>query len=247
MQRYKRRTFTGVVLEQEVFYAPDNVHNLRSYDPEPRGRSPAEREEFNSKQSLKRFVRNVNNNFTPDDYYTTHTLDDDHLVDTFAEAKKILSAYIRSLQRTFPKVRLIAVMGRGKRTNRIHFHFIISGATRKAISQKWTWGRIKNIEHLREHNYYNRIDHGADYTGLAVYLFDHWTPEQGKGKRWRQTINLERPKPERPTPIKRAYSEQRPPAAPKGYKLVEARSTTYGYQYFKYIKIPEKPASKRRC
>lgn len=243
----KRRTYSGVVLEQEVFWVGANAKNLRNIEPKPPGRSEAEKALYNERQSMKRFIRNLNSNFTPDDYYVTLTLDNDHLVDMFPEAKTIRESYIRSLRRLFPDVVLVMVMGRGKRTKRIHYHMLISGVPRRVISEKWVWGRIKNIEHLREHNYYNRIDHGADYTGLAIYLFDHWTPEQGKGKRWRQTINLRQPAKEKPTIPKRIYSTSRPPITPKGYQLVEARSTEYGYLYFKYVKIVGKPTAKRKC
>lgn len=247
MPRCKRRTFSGVVLEQEVFWVGENAKNLRDIEPKPPIRSEAEKAAYNEKQSLKRFIRNINSNFTPDDYYVTLTLDNEHLIDTFPEAKRIRESYIRSLQRLFPGATLVTMMGRGKRSKRIHFHMLISGVPRKVISEKWVWGRIKNIEHLREQNYYERIDHGADYTGLAIYLFDHWTPEQGKGKRWRQTLNLQRPDREKPTIPKRTYSANHPPITPKGYRLVETRSTDYGYLYFKYVKIVGKPAAKRKC
>jgi len=247
MKKVKRRTYSGAVLEQEVFWINDNVKNLDAAEPKPPILSPEEKAAYNAKQSLKRFVRNVNMNFTPDDYYVTLTLDNNNLIDTFDEAKKIRESYIRSLQRIYPKAKLVFVMGRGKRNKRIHFHTIIANVPRRAISRRWIWGNITNIEHLREHNYYNLIDHGADYTALAVYLFDHWTPDQGKGKRWRQTMNLQQPQKEKPTVPKRTYSAERPPVTPKGYKLVEARSTDYGYTYFKYVRIPPKPTLFKKC
>ena len=107
------------------------------------------------------------------------------------------------------------------------------------IEKKWEFGSVLRIEHLREHNYYNGIDHGQDYTGLANYLFDHWTPEQG-GHRWKQTRNAKKPEAEKPTEVKRSYSEAKPPRPPKGYIFVEAKSTKYGYQYFKYVLEPPK-------
>lgn len=243
----KRRTMSGVVLEQEIFFVGANAKHLGNKEPRPPDRSEAEKAAYNEKQAQRRFIRNLNHNFTPDSYYVTLTLDEEHLVDTFPEAIKIREKYIRSLQRILPDIVLMAVMGRGKRSKRIHFHMVVSGATRKALSDKWIWGRIKNIEHLREHNFYNRLDHGADYTALAIYLFDHWTPEQGKGKRWRQTKNLQQPVKEKPTIPKRTYSESRPPITPKGYHLVETRSTEYGYLYFKYVRIVGNTTTKRNC
>ncbi len=247
MQKYKRRTFSGVVLEQEVFYTGAAPGRLRDFEPRPPMRTDEERARYNEAQSLKRFTRNINSTFTPDDYYATLTLDEAHVVDTFPEAKTIREKYIRSIQRAYPNAVIIVVMGRGKRGGRIHFHMLIAGVPRRAISQKWIWGRVKNIEHLREHNYYDRLDHGTDYTALAVYLFDHWTPEQGKGKRWRQTQTVRRPEAERPAAAKRRYSPGKPPAAPQGYVLVATRSTEWGYQYFKYIKMPVQTYGRRNC
>ena len=90
---------------------------------------------------------------------------------------------------------------------------------------------------LREHNKYNGVDYGADFTGLANYLFNHWTAEQG-GHRYYRTRNIEEPKKERVTLIRRDYSVDKPPRAPKGYKLVESECNEFGYLYFKYVKVP---------
>ncbi len=110
--------------------------------------------------------------------------------------------------------------------------------------EEWIYGSIVRIDHLREHNYYDGIDHGQDYTGLANYLFDHWTPEQG-GHRWKQTRNARKPERETPTVAKRVYTESKPPRPPKGYILVETKSTKYGYLYFKYVLEPPKRKRKR--
>ena len=100
------------------------------------------------------------------------------------------------------------------------------------------------IEQLREHNYYNNVDHGQDFTGLANYLFDHWTEDQG-GHRWKGTKNLRKPQKDEVQEAKRNYSEDHPPITPKGYMLVETKATKYGYLYFKYIKIPPKKSRKK--
>lgn len=108
---------------------------------------------------------------------------------------------------------------------------------------------IKRIEHLREHNYYSGVDHGQDFTALAIYLFDHWTEEQGAGKRWKQTKTVRQPERKRPTIPKRRYSVDKPPITPKGYMLVETHESNHylgGYLCFKYVKIPP-PDEKRQC
>ena len=113
------------------------------------------------------------------------------------------------------------------------------GITQEYIKKQWIYGSVVRIDHLRAHNFYNGVDHGQDYTGLADYLFDHWEPEQGS-HRWKQTRNARQPEKEDATIALRAYSENRPPKAPKGYKLVETRTTQYGYLYFKYVMIPDR-------
>ena len=120
----------------------------------------------------------------------------------------------------------------------------VSITPEELIRQKWYLGSVVRIEHLKEHCYYDGVDHGQDYTGLANYLFDHWTPEQG-GHRWKGTKNLSQPERENPKEIKRQYSEQKPPRAPKGYVLVESKATRYGYLYFKYVRIPPKRTRKK--
>lgn len=215
----KRVTCSGVVLEQEVFHIAPNTQNLRQAEPKPLIlRTDEEREEYNRKQSLKRFVRLVNANFSPTAYYVTLTYDNEHLAPDFAAAKRDLDNYIRRMQYAFPAMTAVAVMGRGKRGGRIHFHLIVSGATKRALAAKWTRGKVKRIEPLRAHNFYNGIDHGADYTGLAAYLFDHWSEEQG-GKRWKQTKTIGQPVKTRIRQVKREYSKEKPPQTPQGYML----------------------------
>ncbi len=176
--------------------------------------------------------------FGPTSYYSTHTLDDEHEVHTFAEAKRIVNNYVRRLKRAYPKARIMVYIGRGKNTHRIHVHMVSEGVPEEVIREKWGLGGVQRVVHLREHNYYDGVDHGCDYTGLANYLFDHWTPEQG-GHRWKQTSNMLAPEAEprarRCGSIRRAVRLLRR----RGYKLVETRATKYGYLYFKYVKIPE--------
>ena len=54
-----------------------------------------------------------------------------------------------------------------------------------------------------------------------------------------------KPEREEAKEIKREYTEAKPPRAPKGYILVETKSTKYGYLYFKYVLEPPKRTRKR--
>ena len=245
----KRRIFSGRICEQLVYNVPDGVRNVVDYDsekpPRKRFKDESEREKHREEISRRTFVRAVNENFDPGDLYLTATFDTDWEVHTFDDARRIRSNFVRVLQRKYPQAVICAVMGRGKSTSRIHFHLIIKGIPEVFLSKKWKYGKVKRIVELREHNWYDGVDCGADFTGLANYMFEHWTQEQG-GHRWFMTKNARKPQREEPTEVRitGGYSEKRPPVAPKGYKLVETKKTKYGYLYFKYVVIPPKQQRK---
>lgn len=246
MRRVKKRTFSGVVCEQEVYDIPDRIKDVRNAKPpRPRFKTEEEREQHRIGISRRKHTRLVNSNFTHNSLYSTLTLSNQFEVHTFEEAEKIRKNFMKRIKRKFPDARMMIYMGRGKSTHRIHFHMLSDGVPEEAIRQKWNLGNIIRIDHLKEHNYYDGIDYGEDYTGLANYLFDHWTSEQGR-KRWSATQNLIKPEEEAPKEIKREYTETKAPLAPKGYILVESKSTKYGYLYFKYVKKPPKKSRKNK-
>lgn len=242
----KRRIFAGAVCEQLVYPVSDGVKNVADYTPEkqPRKRFKDEDEYalFKLEIARRNHLRNFHANFVPGDIYSTLTFDDDWEVHTFRDAKRIRSNFVRTLQRKHPDAVIFLYMGRGKGTERIHFHMVSHGIPKEFISEKWKYGTVKRFCELREHNWYDGIDRGADFTGLATYLFNHWTEEVG-GHRWFQTRNAKKPDREDPTEVRitGGYSEKRPPVAPKGYKLVECKSTRFGHLYCKYVVIPPKP------
>ena len=249
MPRCKRTTIAGVVLEQE-FYTVAERTNIKKAKPKPvRFETKEERDEYNRRKSLKRIIQNINASFNHNAYYVTLTYNDTFLPDDFKTAKKDLNNYIRRLQHVYPYAKVIAVMGRGHRNGRIHFHLIIGDVPKYIIIEKWTYGEITRIEHLRRHNYYKDengklIDHGEDYTALATYLFNHWTEEQGKGKRWKQTKTIQEPQKSDPKLSAVNYTVDKPPRTPKGYMLVEAKQNPFyknSYLYFKYVLIPPDP------
>ena len=238
MKRVKKRTFSGSVCEQEVFYIREN-QNIKEAEPrEPRFMSDAERAAHREAISRKRHIQLFNTNFSHESLYSTLTLDNNNEVHEYEEMKRLRDNYIRRLRRRFPDAVIFSYIGKGDNTHRLHMHMVSNGIPEDQIAELWKYGSIRRIEHLREHNMYDGIDHGEDYTSLANYLFDHWTPEQG-GHRYKATRNALKPAKEDPKEVKRNYSETNPPVAPRGYKLVETRSNQYGYLYFKYIKIPE--------
>ena len=245
MQRVKRRIFSGVVCEQEVFTVPDRVKNLEKAEPRLRFKNEEERELHKIGISRRKHARLINENYGPTSLYSTLTLDNESEVHTFTDARRIRDLYVRRLKYHAPDARINIYMGRGKTTQRIHFHMISEGLSETLIRAQWGLGDVLRIDNLREHNYYNGVDHGRDYTGLANYLFDHWTAEQG-GHRWKATKNLKKPEREPTKAVKRNYTESRPPRPPKGYILVESRATKFGYLYFKYILEPPKRERRKK-
>ena len=240
MKRIKRRTFSGVVCEQIVYSVSDRVKDVKKASPpRPRFKTEEEREQHKLEISRRRHIQLFNENFGPTSLYSTLTFDDENEVHTFPEATRILNNFIRRLQYACPEAVIFAYKGRGKSTHRIHFHMVSEGVPEDVIEKQWRYGTVLRINHLREHNYYEGVNYGQDYTGLANYLFDHWTPEQG-GHRWKQTRNARKPDVEPATEIKRIYTLEKPPQPPKGYVLVEAKANKYGFLYFKYVKKPPK-------
>ena len=244
MKVMKKRTFAGAVCEQIVFRAAANTINIKKAEPRPRFKDDAERLEHRLEISRKKHAQLVNANFFPGDLNCTLTFDDEHEVHYFEDAKRIRDNYFRRLKRKYPDAVIFIYMGKGENTDRIHLHMLARGIPGEYICQQWREGKVKHIRPLREHNYYGDVDCGADYTGLANYLFKHWTPEQG-GHRWKMTRNAVKPTVEDATECKVDYSKDRPPKAPKGYTLVEIKTNYYGYMYFKYVKLPEKKGRKK--
>ncbi len=237
MHRLKRRTFSGVVCEQEV-YTVNTLRNYKAAQPRPRFKTEEERKAHKEGISRRKHERLVNANFRPTSYYVTLTFDMDNEVHDYTECRILMKRYIRRLQYKYPGAVIFSYMGRGEHTNRFHLHLLIEGIPSEYIAAKWTYGDVKRVDRLRAHNFYDGIDHGADYTALANYLFDHWEPEQGP-HRYHHTRNAVKPEREDARICYRNYTEDKTPVAPRGYKLVDIRATKYGYLYYKYILDPD--------
>lgn len=234
----KSVTRSGAVYEVEYYLVSETVRDFSKSKPKPVNvRTDEEKARYNNHKSEKHFVRLVNTNFTSAAYYITLTYDNAHLPSSYAEAVKNLDNYIRRLRYSNPHAKIVAVTGHGSRSGRLHHHLIVSGVSEGDILGKWLLGEIAKVEHLRKDNYYNGVNHGEDFTDLAVYLHRH-APAEHKGKRWKQTKSIQQPVQEKTKPVERVYSPERPPKAPRGFMLVEARTSDYyksGYVYFKYV------------
>lgn len=240
MTKYMKKTYSGSVLEIELFNGADSKAPKLKTNPEAI-RTEQQRQEYNRRKSEKHFIRIVNTNFNHNAYYVTLTYNNDNLPDTYEQAQKNLDNYIRRLRRINPQAKIIGVTGYGRKGGRLHHHLIISGVAESDIIGKWCGGDIIRAETLRKNNIYNGKNHGEDFTALAAYLHAH-TPNDVKGKRWKQTKTIVQPKEDKPKKITRCYSEYKPPKAPKGYELAEVQTSEYygsGYICFKYIRTPQ--------
>ena len=247
VKKLRKRIYSGVVLEQITFNVSDRVKNIKEAEPpRPRFKTEEERERHRAGISMRHHAQLFNENFSPTSLYSTLTFDDDNELHSFSEARQIRRNFRRALKREFPDSIFFIYMGRGKSTHRIHFHMVSEGVPKDSILEKWKYGSVARVSNLRPHNYYNGIDHGQDYTGLANYLWNHWTSEQG-GHRWFMTKNAKKPDYEPTEEVKLDYTPERPPKTPKGYLLVDAKRTAYGYCYFKFVKIlpPQRKGRKR--
>lgn len=249
VRRHKRRIFFGHVCEQIVYRVAAGAELKTSRPKKPRFANKAERTEFNRKNSERRFAALVNANFSPTSLYSTLTLADEYEVHSAQEMRKIRDNYYRRLCYRFPEAKIVMVYGRGKSTSRFHLHMITDGIPASELARLWGLGSVAESKALRKHNYYldkngSKVDHGQDYTSLANYLHGHWREEFG-GHRWKASRNCVKPEAEPATEAVRDYSTERPPVAPRGYVLVEARATQYGFLYFKYVLDPKKEKTER--
>lgn len=235
MKRMKKRIFAGATCDQIVYWEPGGDPKKR---PERvRFKDEAERAQHRKHIALRRLIGLVNNNFSPTSWYVTLTFDNAHECHDFAAAKLIRANYIRRLRYKNPDVKVIAFLGLGDSTSRIHMHAIIEGATKETITELWPYGSVTRILTLHENcKDASGRSIGRDYTGLATYLFEHWTEQQG-GHYYAKTRNLQPPEEEEAVEAQRVYTPERPPIAPKGFEYIGCTANTpYGYQCFHYVR-----------
>lgn len=243
MKRVKRRIYYGSICEQEVYNVGDGSRSLHRR--RPRFETDEERREHREKIAFREYYRKFMATFNSGSLYSTLTFDREHEILTRWEAEEVKRSFVRALQRINPNTQIDLHIGLGNR-DRIHFHMVTNGLTAEQILSKWKWGKINRIEHLYETcKDESGQDIGADYIGLCKYLFEHRTPEKTTGRRYFATRNWNKPDEEEPVRTVREYTLDKPPKAPKGYRLVSATATRYGYLSFKYVKLPQ-PTNRRK-
>lgn len=236
--RVEKRTYAGVVLRREFYVIPRRTTIPdKTEDIKPRFQSVEERKAHSLAMSRKKHVDLVNVNFRPGDLYLTLTFNRKNECHCYEDAKKLVRNYLRRIRKNHRSAVVFWYIGRGENTKRYHVHMLVHGIQTNVLLKKWGYGEIKDVSELWAHVKYDGTDRGADYTSLANYLFDHWEPEQGP-HRYHHTRNAKKPDVDGYRPCRRLYSEDHPPAALKGYKLVSAVCTRYGYQCFTYVVEP---------
>ena len=236
--RVKKRIFSGATCDQLVYTASARSEGGVSM-PRMRFKNDEERMEHRRRMARRHCAELVNTNCTPNGYYCTLTFNRENEIHDFDEARRERNNFRRRLMRRCPDAVLFIFMGKGKSTSRIHFHMIAENVTPEEIQDAWHGGNVCDISHLRAHNFTpDGIDLGADFTAVSDYCFDHWTPEQGSGHYYCTAGKIRQPEAEEPVICAREYTLEKPPIAPKGYKLVSSYATSYGFLYFHYVKIP---------
>ena len=187
MRRVKKRTFSGVVCEQEVFTISDRVQDIRKAEPRQRFKTPEEREQHRINISRKKHARYFNENFSPRSLYSTLTFDVEHECHEYRDVKRIRDLFVRRLKYAYPDAVIFIYVGRGKSTHRFHIHMVSDGIPEDFTEKKWEFGSVLRIEHLREtiRQMSIGIDEGAMLIGYCPWsAIDLVSTREGITKRY---------------------------------------------------------------
>lgn len=131
--------------------------------------SSEERRNLNDKNSRKRLIRLVHNNFGPGDYWITFTFMDEDLPNGLKNMAKIRRNYFTRLnylrkKKGLKNAKYIYVEEEGTYgTERYHLHVIMDhDLTKEEVESKWKHGRVN----IRTINYYG----DQNMTGLCKYI-----------------------------------------------------------------------------
>ena len=212
--------------------------------------TPENMKKVNERNAAKKLRWQINTNFRSGDYHLILTYRPEERALNPEEARKDLKRFLEKLRSHYKKMGLalkyVAVAEYGKVS--MHFHLVVNGGILpEEINRIWGHGRVG----LRV------LDDSGDYIKLAAYLIKQTSktyndPEKAVfRKRWCSSRNLKKPeiKPE----IVKADSWRETPKVPQGYMLIAdsveygvSEITGYPYQYYRAIKISDKPKKGRR-
>lgn len=198
-----KTTKAGKWLESELYpiwIATRDVPRGAKLEP-----SSAAQQILNDENSRKEFVRKINENFMAwVDKWTTFTCDNEHLVCTEAEGRKMVELFFERLRYLYKSRghvlkygytveyknardknrRPICDIATGAPMLRLHIHAVINaGPSDKEIADKWRGGRIIQIRPLQPQK--------TGYAGLARYISKK--AKEGR-RRYACSLNLKKPR-----------------------------------------------------
>lgn len=233
---------SGCVQECMTFCAREGTNPRTAREPQPRFEDEAEREYHRTAISRRKHARLANANWSPECIHSVLTFAEEPA--DLKDARRMRDNFKRRIKRKYPDSTVWLYVGPGRKSGRLHCHMISKGIPKEEIEVLWGYGLVPSCEHLREHNYYNGVDFGQDYTNLANYLFHHGVSEDLGTHRWTNTRNIRRPIEEQEE-LKPESRDQIQSEIPDGYMLVESKNYAYG-NYKKYVLDPSEGNSKSR-
>lgn len=164
--------------------------------------TPPKQKNLNDKNARRYIVQLGNLNFTEKDLHITCTYANDHLPATIEEAERIISNFIRRIQRRRKKDGLSALryilvsaygIDRKGELHRIHHHIIMDGALdRLIVKDLWRERRRKGETEGRKYGRIKADELEPDENGIAG-LCNYFTKHMGGKKRWSCSQNLKKP------------------------------------------------------
>ena len=242
-----RTVKSGKVVEKSQFF----VGSRKPRSDRRKGSSTTARMDANMNQAVRRLARIMNCNFSPADLMVTLTYSEDALPEDYKAADRLVSAFIRRVQRLGVAIRGIWVTAdKDKRGNaeRLHHHLVIKGdgiqlrrdgenltacIGEKQLADVWGHG-ILHAEHLEEQE---------DRTPLASYLARQAVAVPD-ARKWHTSRGLEKPVVEDELITEKA-DELR---APGGADVLEVGhyDAETGSHYIRYIRRPRKAKKEGR-
>ena len=131
---------------------------------------------LNQKRSQRRLTRLIHANFTQADYALHLTYDENNMPESEDVAKRNVQNYLRRLKRLYQKLgvelKYICVTEKGKKSERLHHHLIISGGvSRDDVEKLWKMGRA-NTKRLQFDD--NGVAGLSHYISKQALFYRRW-------------------------------------------------------------------------
>lgn len=208
-----------------------------------KGNSSLRKIQANEQDAVKRLARILNCNFKAGDLWVTLRYSDDRLPETEEEAKAIAAKFLRKakamLKKEGKELRYVMTTSSTRPASgekaRLHHHIVMDAVSWEAMQKLWPDNEFT----------YRRLDNRKDYTGIARYMIENASKEDGK-RRWSPSKNLKKPIYTEPIPVK-LKEKIRVPAGANIRENVEQMDEESGLvrRYVRYVS-PPKPISRRR-